>query len=580
LTAGRFNQHSTFVLDVCGEFTNVNNSTTWSSNMGYITPTTLAAGTPSERVVQRLRVPLVNTGVNNIEVTASNGNRSGKLNFSLTVEARDLRQPQATPVRNGEFAGPAQAGTPWNSAPVVTDVFFEDFADGFCTDTWWSIDDGNSWPIGDWNSMGGTDSVFYSTDAEKTRAFGTETDGILVLASQGRYNNPSVQLPAGAHHNGAMRIGSGVVTRESFGPGFFEVRMKPVPRIGPCSAVWTFWDGRTTSGDPHGRFLYSEIDIEFPGMGASNRTWWGTSYDNWGNEGAVVNKDSFTVEAPGGWNDGQWRTYAFEWRTNDATDDRAIVWYVDEGDGYVEIGHVATAVPDYTAPFWIGNWFPTDLQWVGLAEFDLAYMYIDWVRITQYADPVIAKPSTLPPHILNPIGPDHPGVQAINLGSNPIPVNNYVSNSRFLSGARDPDTGNILASPMSIMAWATASGQATRVSGGGVELMSGTRLTQNINGQTSGFNFRLNVDGEVTIGTGNLRVFVEYMLGPNVLGRSESVLISGTDKSGSVDFTVVDGRMYTLDGNEFNEETRSIRIVVETDNGTAAVVNSLSIVMR
>lgn len=57
------------------------------------------------------------------------------------------------------------------------------------------------------------------------------TGGIAVLRSYGDLQqDPSKR-----------RQGSALITRQTFGPGKFEVRMKVLPRLGQCTAFWTYY---------------------------------------------------------------------------------------------------------------------------------------------------------------------------------------------------------------------------------------------------------------------------------------------------------------------------------------------------
>ena len=198
------------------------------------------------------------------------------------------------------------------------------------------------------------------------------TGGIAVLRSYGDLQqDPSKR-----------RQGSALITRQTFGPGKFEVRMKVLPRLGQCTAFWTYY---SNGGKTPETIKYSEIDIEMP-MEGSYRKWSGTSYERFIDWNILADRQTVMADelTDGGLNDGQWHTYAFEWRTDAENGDRGVVWYRDG----VKMGEAREFVPMYKAALWVGNWFPPDKSWVGVPDFEEAYMYVDWIRVTEYEDPV------------------------------------------------------------------------------------------------------------------------------------------------------------------------------------------------
>lgn len=52
------------------------------------------------------------------------------------------------------------------------------------------------------------------------------------------------------------RTGAALISRQMLGPGSFEICMKPCPKLGACTAFWT-WYGNEK--------INHEIDIELPG---------------------------------------------------------------------------------------------------------------------------------------------------------------------------------------------------------------------------------------------------------------------------------------------------------------------------
>lgn len=148
----------------------------------------------------------------------------------------------------------------WNKDPVVSKVFFDDFSNGVRSDVWQAKNE--TWGA---NNHGvSSNNVFYSTNRAKVAAAGAE-GGIVVLRSFGDLQQDE----------NLRRQGSALTSRDTFGPGKYEVRMKVLPRLGQCTAAWTYYNGGGTTREDN---VYSEIDIEMP-MRGDYRVWSGTSYE-------------------------------------------------------------------------------------------------------------------------------------------------------------------------------------------------------------------------------------------------------------------------------------------------------------
>ncbi len=454
-------------------------------------------GTISEGI---LTIELKQAGSLPVKVTARKDGKTAELNFTLNVVAT------------------------WNFAPTVTGIFFDDFSQGV-DPTVWEVSS-QKWGLGVGASP---NNVFYSKDTEIAAAEGCESGGIVVMRTFGDYKE----------EENLRRQGAVLVTRDAFGPGKFEVRAKIVPRLGQCTAFWTYWNGGGTTKETN---RYSEIDIEMP-MNSDYRKWSGTTYKYFVDWQVLAERGTVTAEKSDGVNDGQWHVWAFEWRTDDANGDNKVVWYLD-GKKMFEIKDYT---PEYTASFWIGNWFPADLGWVGVPNFEEAYMYIDWVRITQYNDPIktgLVKNNT-------------PGGLATDLGSNPIPRNQYVANSTF----KQVSGGNYVA-------W----DKSGTVTGGGsnpVAIGPQSKLTQIITAQYPGYSFDLKVDGRVSAGGGKLKVYVQYMFGSVARGKSDEVTFdAGSFSEKTLSFTIPK-----------NINSTDLRIVLETEAGTTAEVRKVEMYM-
>lgn len=286
----------------------------------------------------------------------------------------------------------------WNFPPKTKDVFFDDFSEGVRGDVWRALHE--KWKSQKNNGYS-DDNCMYTTDPEKVKAEGG-TGGLVIIRSIGDFADDSAR----------KRQGGGIVTKRLFGPGRYEVRMKVVPRVGQCSAAWTYFNDWAPTLKER---KYSEIDIEAP-HGGDYRVYSGTTYENYLNGEERISR-SETIETPP-LNDGKWHVLAFEWRTDKERGDEGIVWYRDG----LPVLRIDEAVPRYTATFWIASLFQDAIVWLGNPQFETAYMYIDWVKITEYEDPILqgnAERESLSPY------------HGRDLSDFAVPHTDYIANGNF-----------------------------------------------------------------------------------------------------------------------------------------------------
>lgn len=225
-------------------------------------------------------------------------------------------------------------------------------------------------------------------------------DGILILTANGDYyEGPIRGLDSnGLRKGNGKRTGATIITNRPLGPGSYEVRMKVVPRLGTCTAIWTYYSDGVRN---------HEIDIEIPG----NKTTFNKSlFSNWiaDGDGRSVSK---VPASPN--NDGEWHTYRFDWHTNP----KRVDYYVD---GVMQFSD-NTKVPTVKGFFWIGVWFPK--EWCGNPDFDTAFMLVDWVKYSPYNETGWEENN-------------RPFTQQAPLSDYPIapaklPLINYISNGGF-----------------------------------------------------------------------------------------------------------------------------------------------------
>jgi len=220
--------------------------------------------------------------------------------------------------------------------------FFDGFDNGVSYDTWavarqaWGGDNGGVIP----------QNVSYTED------------GVLLLEAHGYYysgGTPGINRPDGT------KTGSALISRGQFGYGRYEIRMKPINRLGACTAFWTYANFPSLSG---GMNENHEIDFEFPVYYDGGLGYQGVQTTNWLTE---VDRTTNVAVTPTPANDGEWHRYTFDWLPD------AVIYYVDG----VEYTRKDTHVPFNSCRLWLGVWFP--VGWTGEPFFDTDYMQVDWV---------------------------------------------------------------------------------------------------------------------------------------------------------------------------------------------------------
>ena len=245
---------------------------------------------------------------------------------------------------------------------------FDDFTNGV---------DYERWQIGAgaWGSGNGgvvPENVFYTDD------------GHLILRGNGLYYARGEVKGLGALKDG-RNTGSVIISKFLVGPGHYEVKMKPLTRLGACTAFWTFTNRTSPIYDENDNH---EIDIELPG----GKTRSAISFKNVLNTNYITesmneSQDHVLKDVTNGETinlaDGKFHTFGFDWYTDPAV----IIYSCD--------GHI-TAISDLFVPtlqskLWLGNWFPNNAAFVGESLFETDYMVVDWVKYIPYLDQPFEK---------------------------------------------------------------------------------------------------------------------------------------------------------------------------------------------
>lgn len=192
-------------------------------------------------------------------------------------------------------------------------------------------------------------------------------NGNLVIRALGNYYKGDIN-----GHGQNTKVGGAIATKEKFASGSYEVRAKICPQPGALSAFWTYYYENEDYNH--------EIDFEFPGRNQhpnkpenSDLTW--GLFSNW--RGVRDELHRTADKYLGNQIDGEFHLYRFDWYAGSTTEEPKIEWYYDNK----LIHRSYEQIPDHSSEFLVGIWFP---QWISEADFDIDYMYIDWIKITPF----------------------------------------------------------------------------------------------------------------------------------------------------------------------------------------------------
>jgi len=241
---------------------------------------------------------------------------------------------------------------------VFSQDFFDDFNGSKLNDSKWTKAN-SKWGVTAKGTNGGVipENVFVK-------------NGNLVIRAHGNFYKGTV-----SGHDQNIKVGGAVFTKKSFASGSYEVKAKICPQLGALSAFWTYYYENDSCNH--------EVDFEFPGRNQAPNTS-ETSDLNWGlmtNWQGVSDSMHRNVDMYfGNQTDGNYHLYRFEWHTGSDTQKARVEWYYDN-----KLLHTAyEVVPNRSSKFWLGVWFPT---WIGKADFEVDYMYIDWIKIKEFKEP-------------------------------------------------------------------------------------------------------------------------------------------------------------------------------------------------
>ena len=332
-------------------------------------------------------------------------------------------------------------------------------------------------------------------------------DGILVLTGNGNYYDGPIR-GVGQRTDGT-KTGAALISKFFVGPGRYEIKMKPHPRLGTCSAMWTYaYDGSNPESNNH------EIDIEMSGD-FTYRHIYNTS---WLSDAGAGTKEYYVTEIDPV-NDGEWHVFGFDWHT----DPQYIDYYIDG-----EFVQRATAIiPWLQSRLWIGVWFPQG--WGGEANFETDNMLVDWVKYIPFKDqPFTEYESSVSMTASLSEYPTHPVA---------MPEDNKLANASFttpVKGSVEDSVSNawrsgLLASAGSddvteLIRWGSGYGKD---GGCGANVRDGAFLSQYVDAVYENYEYTLRFEAKA-VGNGAKVQFMFYPDQDNVL-TSESIAVAAGD---------------------------------------------------
>lgn len=413
-------------------------------------------------------------------------------------------------------------------------AFFDDFSNGV---------DSSSWYIGNhaWgNGNGGVvpDNVHYTDD------------GILYLQGNGKYYSDGDIKGVGDIKDGRY-TGAALISKFDVKPGRYEIKMKPLPRQGACTAFWTFAYQFTNDIENKNH----EIDIELPGGSQTGiPTFENILNTNYNTE---TKKQSYDTNLKNIFdqevylNDGNFHVFGFDWYT----DPELVVYYVDG-----KICATSDAfVPNLESKLWLGVWFPASNSFVGTANFEKDVMEVDYVKYIPFLNQPYEEYS---PTIGEVASEDQYPSQ-----SESLMVSNMISNGTFeyYNGNKE-DKGWTFTKKINeeqdtdLVSGISSNGGYEDSKGAFVK--DGGIIRQDIDSVYSSFNYNFDFDAK---GKGNVSL--------SYYGNST------IDKIGQDSFDINNNEYAHFSKNiKIPEGTKSIRVLISTENGKTLYFDNMSMV--
>ena len=352
-------------------------------------------------------------------------------------------------------------------------------------------------------------NIFYTKDSSG--------NGYVALKARGLYN---LEDP----DNAGKPEGSCIETKNSLGPGRYEVYMAAMPREGGVTAAWTY---KCESSEDVSQ---NEIDIEIGGSGQFTNLWC-TSWTK------KTNKATYAPDVSNicYMNDGKIHKYTFDWYTDYGTSNAGRVdWFID---GQYVHSISGGAVTDIDMPLWIGVWMPS---WAGDAYWVEDYILVDRVQYTafdenQYYTPKRAYNTYMPKD------PSKSRIQTVDFASITTGLNKlsngdfeitsaYADNDYYGWNKFNPDsfTGTCAFDNTN----ANTGNYAFRIAQGSTETNKDGYFYQRISCSYEGFKYQFSIDAKLNdaASVGEIIIWQRNRAGMGKI-KQEIIPISGTTYS-------------------------------------------------
>lgn len=253
-------------------------------------------------------------------------------------------------------------------------AFFDGFDNGINPSNWyindrvWGQNDGKDKTTGVINP----DKVRENGGVVDENVFYDSSEGSVILRATGdQYAEKNITPATNAVTRGGRRTGADLVSVFQTYPGRYEVRMKPLPRYGACTSLWTYIEYNTKFGSDYNNH---EIDIELPWNGDFKKISLGNYAGLNESDPDMHWSEKALLDSP--INDGEYHTFGFDWYYNNNTGNKLINYYMD---GEI-LCTITRAIPFYKTKVNIGVWIPNSNLAGRLPRFDTAYMDIDYFK--------------------------------------------------------------------------------------------------------------------------------------------------------------------------------------------------------
>jgi len=311
-------------------------------------------------------VSRINTGFK-VKITETSSSDMREYVFADVITTQELDSVSGAAMGNSVSCN---IPNPYPCPPAQP--FYDDFSDTSLDDTKWLVAH---------KTWGGGGDNGYTNGGVVLENVKIEAGAVVFDAHGSLYNGNIMGINRDySRKDDGKRTGGAIATRDYFGAGKYEIRMKAAPELGVCSAIWTFF---YKDGTP---IINHEIDIELPGRPAG-------AFDDIDFDHALLNTWVGEIDAlytagytelPSRMDDNEFHTWRFDWHTD--VNDRRVEFYLDNK----LLRTMVTHIPFYAGRIWLGAWFPG--FWAGNANFDRSRMEVDWISFTPFLDETFQCP--------------------------------------------------------------------------------------------------------------------------------------------------------------------------------------------